>query len=364
MGVPHNSKLMVLKSLKLTHFKNHVNTTFEFNDGINCIVGKNGTGKTNLLDSIYYLSFTKSAVGSSDRIVINHEKDSFTVFGSYDQLTIALQFEKGKSKILKVDGQEPDKFRDVIGKVPLVIVLPDDTSMIKEGSEERRKFFDGALSQFDNDYLEMLLNYNRLLKQRNALLKDPSGRQLDLKLMDTYDDQLIPLSKAISLKRAEILNVFLPFLEKNYKDLHDENECPGLQFKTHVNDGFEEEFKANFPKDQLMQRTLLGCHKDDFQFTLDDQPIKKFGSQGQQKTFIISLKLAQYDFLSKETGKKPLLLLDDIFDKLDDSRIKLLVGLLQNKNRFGQIFITDARKDRSRELFESNNDVNFIEIAG
>ena len=355
---------MILKSLKLTHFKNHLNTSFDFSDGINCIVGKNGTGKTNLLDAIYYLSFTKSAVGSSDRFVINHEKDSFTVYGSYDELTVALQFEKGKSKVIKIDGNEPDKFRDVIGKIPLVIVLPDDTSMIREGSEERRKFFDGALSQFDHEYLEMLLNYNRLLKQRNSLLKDQSGKQIDLKLIDTYDDQLIPLSKKISKRRAEIVGIFLPYLEKNYSDLHDENECPGLAFKTHVNEDFEQEFKANFPKDQLMQRTLMGCHKDDFQFILDDQAIKKFGSQGQQKTFIVSMKLALYDFLAKETSKKPILLLDDIFDKLDDSRIRLLVELLQDRNRFGQIFITDAREDRSRELFASNNEVNFIEIAG
>lgn len=354
---------MILKSLTLTHFKNHLNSSFDFNDGINCIVGKNGTGKTNLLDAIYYLSFTKSAVGSSDRFVVNHERNSFTIFGSYDQLTIALQFEKGKSKIIKIDGQEPDKFRDVIGKIPLVIVLPDDTSMIKEGSEERRRFFDGALSQFDHDYLEMLLNYNRLLKQRNSLLKEHAGKGMDLRLVDTYDDQLIPLSKKISTRRAEIANFFLPYLEKNYTNLHDESECPGLLFKTHVKDDFEKEFKANFPNDQLMQRTLMGCHKDDFQFILDDNPIKKFGSQGQQKTFIISLKLALYDFLLNETGKKPLLLLDDIFDKLDDSRINLLVELLQDKSRFGQIFITDAREDRSRELFSFNNEVNFIEIA-
>ncbi len=354
---------MILKSLKLTHFKNHLNSTFDFNDGINCIIGKNGTGKTNLLDAIYYLSFTKSSVGSTDRLAINHEKDSFTIYGTYDQLTAAIQFEKGKAKVLKIDGQEPEKFRDVIGKIPLVIVLPDDTAMIKEGSEERRKFFDGALSQFDHEYLEMLLNYNRLLKQRNALLKESSERRIDLKLIDTYDDQLIPLSKNISYKRAEVVDVFLPYMEGNYQALHDEKESPGLLFKTHVTADFEKEFKANLEKDQLMQRTMLGCHKDDFQFTLDDHAIKKFGSQGQQKTFIISLKLALFDFLMTKTGEKPLLLLDDIFDKLDDSRIKLLVELLEDKDRFGQIFITDARADRSRELFSPQKEVNFIEIA-
>ncbi len=357
-----NSKSMILKSLKLTHFRNHIDSTFDFSDGINCIVGKNGAGKTNLLDAIYYLSFTKSAVGSTDRITINHEYDFFTLFGSYDGLTVALQFEKGKPKIAKIDGQEPDKLRKVIGRIPLVIVLPDDTSMIREGSEERRKFFDGALSQINDVYLEMLLDYNRLLKQRNSLLKDNIGMPIDRKLVEVYDDQLIPLSVKISQHRSEIITAFLPFLQKNYTDLHNLGEQPGLEFKTQVTQTFKEEFKANFKKDQIMQRTLLGCHKDDFLFVLNDRAIKKFGSQGQQKTFIISLKLALYDFLHHQTGKKPLLLLDDIFDKLDDSRIELLVELLGEK-RFGQVFITDAREDRSRQLF-TNKKVNFIEIAG
>ena len=354
---------MILKSLKLTYFKNHLDTTFDFGDGINCVVGKNGTGKTNLLDAIYYLSFTKSAVGASDRLAVNHEETSFTVHGTYDELVMALQFENGKSKLIKIDGQEIEKLREVIGKIPLVIVLPDDTSMIKEGSEERRKFFDGALCQFDGEYLEMILNYNRLLKQRNSLLKQHDGRPIDCKLVETYDDQLIPLSKIISHRRSEIVESFSAFLEKNYRDLHDGKESPGLIFKTQVKEDFEEAFKANFQKDQIMQRTLLGCHKDDFVFILDELAIKKFGSQGQQKTFIISLKLALYDFLSAQTDKKPLLLLDDIFDKLDDSRISLLVKLLLDTDRFGQIFITDARADRSHELFAKKNTVNFIEIA-
>lgn len=355
---------MILKSLKLTHFKNHEDATFSFNEGINCIVGKNGVGKTNLLDAIYYLSFTKSAVGSSDRYAISHGQKSFTIHGTYDEITVALQLETGKTKTIKIDGQEPEKLRDVIGKIPIVIVLPNDTSMINEGSEERRRFFDGAISQFDPEYLEKLLRYNRLLKQRNALLKENGSNSIDYKLVEAYDDQLIPLSISISNNRSDIVDQFVPFLEKNYKDLHDQKEKPGLVHKTHVVDGFEKKFRENFPKDQLMQRTLIGCHKDDFEFTLNDHAIKKFGSQGQQKTFIISLKLALYDFLEKKTGNKPLLLLDDIFDKLDDSRIQLLVDLLLNKDRFGQIFISDARKDRSQELFNSIGEINFIEIAG
>ncbi|WP_420317175.1 DNA replication/repair protein RecF [Ekhidna sp.] len=354
---------MILKSLKLTSFKNHPDSAFEFSERINCVLGKNGIGKTNLLDAIYYLSFTKSAVGSQDKLAITHETQAFTLFGTYDNQTIALQFEKGKVKTIKIDGQEPERLSDVIGKAPLVIVLPDDTSMIKEGSDERRKFFDGALSQFDSAYLKALLKYNKVLKQRNSLLKIEEGRRLNKKLLETYDDQLIPLAMDISDKRKQMKEVFLPFLQKNYADLHEGDEVPGLNFKTHVTEEFADRFKSNSQKDQIMQRTLMGSHKDDFEFLLDGELIKKFGSQGQQKTFIIALKLALYDFLMEKTENKPLLLLDDIFDKLDDSRIQLLVSLLLDNDRFQQIFITDARKDRSKELFKGQKEVNFIELA-
>jgi DNA replication and repair protein RecF len=353
---------MILKSLQVTHFKNHQSRAFNFNDQINCIIGKNGAGKTNLLDAIYYLSFSKSAVGSSDRIAIHKEENVFTLYGQYNNMTIALQFEKGKSKIVKIDGQELEKLKDLIGQIPLVIILPDDTSMIKEGSEERRKFFDGALCQFNQDYLENLLKYNKLLKQRNTLLKNSEG-VIDYKLLETYDDQLIPLSISISAERASIVDSFLPHLKKNYQELHEGEEVPGLRFKSHVEPDFESVFRENFNKDVIVQRTLLGCHKDDFEFSLNDTLIKKFGSQGQQKTFIISLKFALYDFLLNKTQMKPLLLLDDIFDKLDDSRIKLLVDLLSNHERFGQIFITDARNDRSKMLFKAKKEVNFIELT-
>ncbi|GAB4233382.1 MAG: DNA replication and repair protein RecF [Ekhidna sp.] len=352
---------MILKNLKLTSFKNHPESTFEFGVRINCILGKNGMGKTNLIDAIYYLSFTKSGLGTQDRLAITHEQPAFTLHGTYDSLTLAMQFERGKAKTVKLDGQEPERISDIIGKVPLVMVLPDDTSMIKERSDERRKFFDGALSQFDSDYLESLMKYNKLLKQRNALLKQ-EGRP-DHRLMETFDEQLVPLAIEISKKRAKLKSIFLPFLQNNYAQLHDGNEKPDLHFKTHVDDLFGKAFKTNYPKDQIMQRTLMGSHRDDFSFLLDGEPIKKFGSQGQQKTFILALKLALYDFLQEKKGMKPLLLLDDIFDKLDDERIGMLVSLLKNTDRFGQIFITDARKDRSKELFKGDDSVRFIEIA-
>ena len=354
---------MILKHLQLTSFKSHLDGSFDFDDRINCITGKNGVGKTNLLDAIYYLSFTKSAVGSLDRFGISNDAPAFILFGTYDQCTIALQYERAKMKTLKLDGQEIEKFSDAIGKVPLVIILPDDTLMIKEGSDGRRKFFDGAISQFDHEYLVSLLGYNKLLKQRNELLKQQAGKAINYQLFETYDDQLIPLAKEISKKRSNIVSAFEPFLIKNYQSLHDGAEQAGLRFKSNVDDSFEERFRNDFQKDLMVQRTSQGSHKDDFEFLLNENIIKRFGSQGQQKTFIISLKFALYDFLIKETGKKPLLLLDDIFDKLDDSRIELLVKLLSDKKRFGQIFITDARADRSKTIFAQHKEVKFIDLA-
>jgi len=353
---------MILKNLRLTSFKNHQNSVYEFGPRINCVLGKNGVGKTNLLDAIYYLSFSKSATGSADRNLITHDQSFFTLYGDYDDLVVAIQSEKGKPKAIKIDGQEPEKLSDLIGKVPLVMVLPDDTLMIREGSDTRRKFFDGALCQVDKDYLESLLQYGKILKQRNSLLKQSESHSLNTKLLETYDDLLIPLALHISKRRNELSELFFPFLEKNYHDLHDGKEVPGLEFQSHVDDTFKDRYLSNVQKDVLMKRTLLGSHRDDYAFLLDGEPIKKFGSQGQQKTFIIALKLALYDFLKEKKGKKPLLLLDDIFDKLDDSRIELLVSLLSDQERFGQLFISDARKDRSKALFKEEDHVNFIEI--
>lgn len=352
---------MHLETLNLTNFKNHISEIFHFRPGINCIIGKNGVGKTNILDSIYYLAFTKSAISANDKIAIKHGADTSTIFGSFDVHSVAVQIEKGKSKLLKLDKAEVEKISNFIGKIPLVMILPDDSELIKEGSEIRRKFFDGALSQIDNQYLINLLEYNRLLKQRNSLLKQSDGA-VNRSLLETYDDQIIPVAKKISKRRNELVSLFQPFLEKNYLNLHLGSEVPKMVFISHVDTDFEKTFKASLEKDLIMQRSLVGSHRDDVSFILDGEPIKKFGSQGQQKTFVISLKLALYDYLMTKKGEKPILLLDDIFDKLDDSRIQSLVEILMDQKRFGQVFITDARKDRSKELLKGGSMVNFIEL--
>ena len=277
-------------------------------------------------------------------------------------MKVAIQFEKGKPKALKIDGQEPEKLSDVIGKVPLVLILPDDTSMIKEGGEERRKFFDGALSQFDHEYLLSLLKYSKLLKQRNSLLKQGSERGIDKKLLDTYDEQIIPLALMISNRRKELALTFLPFLEKTIKIFMRSWKSQVWCSKRMYLKILKCSSRPTCKKIRLCSERCLAPIEMTLNFYLMMSLSKKFGSQGQQKTFIISLKLALFDFLSDRTGDTPLLLLDDIFDKLDDTRIQKLVSLLEERSRFQQIFITDARKDRSKVLFGKDKSVNFIEL--
>lgn len=353
---------MHLQSLSLTSFKNHKSSQYDFSEHVNCIVGKNGTGKTNLLDAIYYLAFTKSALSSIDRESISHQASQLTIYGTFSEMVVALQITNSTPKIIKVDKRELDKVSEFVGRIPMVIVLPDDTDLIKDGSELRRKFFDGALSQLDHGYLEDLMAYNRLLKQRNSHLK-LNGRFTDRTLIETYDEKMVPLAIRISQGRKKMVLEFKPHLENNYRLLHLGKEVPGMHFESHVDSNFGETLRKSFDKDVVMQRTLMGSHKDDVIFSLDDSPIKKFGSQGQQKTFLISLKFALYDFLKERKMKKPLLLLDDIFDKLDDNRIQQLVTMILDRERFGQVFITDARKDRSKELLKEDNEINFIELA-
>jgi len=355
---------MNLNQLNLTGFKNYAEASFKFSKGINCIVGKNGVGKTNLLDAIYYLAFAKTAFTTTDSQNIYTGQDSLTSFGKFNNdLVVACHYERRKGKTLKVNGEEKKKISHHVGTIPLVLTTPDDTDIIREGSESRRKFFDGAIAQMDADYLKELIDYNQLLKQRNEHLKqaeDPS--QINFLLLDTYDHKLLPIAKNISKRREEFLKTYLSSFKANYASLHTSGEIPSIRFRSDViSTDFREKFKISRSKDILMQRTLMGPHRDHYEFLLNDNAVKKFSSQGQQKTFIICLKLAEFDMLSETKGKRPLLLLDDIFDKLDDDRIASLVKLLSEKKRFGQIFITDARKERSKIFFKKQK-VNFIEI--
>ncbi|MFT6867168.1 MAG: DNA replication and repair protein RecF [Cyclobacteriaceae bacterium] len=360
---------MLLKTLKLQYFKNYSDLDIHFSDGINCILGKNGMGKTNLLDAIYYLSMTRSALSNTDQQNITYSQPYFSINGNFKHegkvLGVNSYFEKGKKKLMKVDGKEPEKLSDHIGRIPSVLTTPDDTEIIKEGSEIRRKLFDSVIAQFDHKYLKDLMELQHLLKQRNTFLKQNEGRKnINRTLMAVYDEKLHPLNLAISNRRLDFAQIFESFFSENYKQLFSGNEKPGITYKTDcLDEDFKQQFHQALEKDIILQRTTVGCHKDDYIFTLNDRPVKKFGSQGQQKSFIIALKLAEYDFLKAKTGFNPLLLLDDIFDKLDDERISHLVTLLSNPERFPQLFITDAREERSRAFFKNLKNVSFFEVS-
>ncbi|MEN2282850.1 DNA replication/repair protein RecF [Algoriphagus sp. SE2] len=359
---------MYLKSLELLQFKNHEKTKLEFSPQINCIAGLNGSGKTNVLDGIHYLSLTKSAVQSSDSLNVMHKKDFFAIKGQFELLEKPLEVrctvELGKKKLIYQNGKALDKTSEHVGLIPLVLIAPDDTDLIKGGSEGRRKFFDGLLSQLDKNYLHQLIRYHHFLKQRNALLKQfaETGRR-DFALLDSYDSELISLSATLSLRRNELLQEVAPLLQSHYADISQGREHVSIIYDTEaLRDNFQEYFKSVRKKDLITKNSNAGIHKDDFNFLIGDHPIRKIGSQGQQKSFIISLKLAQFKIFEKGKGEKPLLLLDDIFDKLDDLRIAKMMELI-SQHTFGQIFLTDARPERSKKILnELDSEVAFFSL--
>ncbi|MCY7360125.1 MAG: DNA replication and repair protein RecF [Rudanella sp.] len=379
---------MHLEKLSLTNFKSYEDARFQFGQQVNVIVGPNGSGKTNLLDAIYFLSLTKSAFHSQDILNINHDADFFIIDGSFvtgeepvtnaehkrvTQITISLQ--KGQRKILLADKKPYERVSEHIGRFPLVLMAPNDTDLVREHAEDRRHFFDGVLSQLDTDYLRDYLAYQQVLKQRNSLLKlfadseshrrtGRTGAQVDNDLLDTYDEPLLNLADRIHDRRQRFVQEFLPAFCRHYSFLSEAREAVDITYESEVGKpDFREEFRHFRRRDTMLQRTTMGVHKDDYLFTIAGVPLKKFGSQGQQKTFVIALKMAQFDQLQAEKQVKPILLLDDIFDKLDDQRIGKLIELME-RDTFGQLFITDARPERTRQLLESvKAEVRFFEVG-
>lgn len=349
---------MFLKNLRLLQFKNYPKAELEFSPEINCLVGRNGSGKTNLLDAIHYLCLTKSAFQSMDNLNVIHGGEFFTLSGEFDlegkNWEIRMVVENGKKKQLLRQGKAVEKMSEHVGLLPIVLIAPDDTMLIKDGSEERRRFFDGMICQVNHEYLDNLMRYQHFLKQRNALLKQFAERgSWKPSYLEPYDKEIISLSKYIALVRRDFLVEFEPKLREYYRYISDAQEPVGVSYETECLDGsLEERFHQCLQKDIATRRTNMGIHKDDFLFLIDDFPIKKFGSQGQQKSYVIALKLAQFQILHQQKATKPLLLLDDIFDKLDDKRIGKLMELVAD-HQFGQLFITDARPERSKEIFNS-----------
>ena len=351
---------MFLKELSLTNYKNFESLKFSFDTKIICFVGLNGVGKTNILDSIYHLSYTKSYFNPIPSQNIKHGETFFFISGRYmihdKEENILVSLKKGDKKIIKRNNKLYKKFSDHIGKIPLVLISPDDRNLIIEGSETRRKFIDGIISQTNKEYLNNLIDYNKTLKQRNALLKMFYDNSESIrKTIDIYDRQLSSDAQKIYDKRREFLNEFIPIFKSRYKELSNDKENVEIKHSSDISpdQNLYKLLKNSLEKDLRLQYTTKGIHKDDLNLSLDNFPIKKYGSQGQQKTFLIAMKLAQFDYLSK-LDSKPILLLDDIFDKLDDARVKQIINLV-NQEKFNQIFISDTNKTRSENIIKKVN---------
>jgi DNA replication and repair protein RecF len=348
---------MHLETLHLLNFKNYLEANLHFSPRINVLVGKNGSGKTSLLDAIFYLGFTKSAFSSSDQQCITQGQPFFFIKGEFKTGSgfreIATSVQLGTKKIFKEDSIEYSKLSEHIGKYPIVLIAPDDVDLIKEGSEGRRKFFDGLISQLDKLYLDSLIQYNQALKLRNSLLRmyAERGGAVDWVVMESYERIMSQTGEIIFQWRSNFNKEFLPVFQKYYQYLVENAEWAEIRYSTELNDiGFLKGLLDSRQKDVALQRTNFGIHRDDYEFILANEALKKFGSQGQQKSFVIAMKLAQFEILENHKGFKPILLLDDIFDKLDDFRIARLLELI--KSGFGQLFITDARPERTKGLLD------------
>ena len=350
---------MYLKKLALSNFKNHSESNFHFGENINCFVGDNGSGKTNILDAIHYLSLSKSYFNKIDVQNIKFEEDFFILKGVFikekEQSNIQCSLQKGEQKILKCNGKKYKRFSDHIGNLPIVIISPTDINIILDGSEVRRRYIDSSIAQYNKQYLKNLINYNKALKQRNALLKSFAEKQYFDKLsLETFDNQLIKFGTAIFKERTHFLERLIDVFKKYYANIASKNEKVNIKYQSQISQkGFSKALQASLEKDRVSQYTNVGIHKDDIVFEMDDYPVKKISSQGQQKSFLIALKLAQFDFMQKQMGFKPILLLDDIFDKLDDRRVEKIIAFA-NDGLFGQVFITDTHKQRTEEILNTS----------
>lgn len=346
---------MLLKQLSLLNYKNFEAKDFGFDGKINCIVGPNGIGKTNVLDAIYHLSFGKGYFNPVSSQNIKHETDFFVVEGKFEknqrEEKIVCSLKRGAKKMLKRNGKVYDRLSDHIGLLPLVIISPADRDLIIEGSMTRRKFMDGVIAQSDQTYLQNLLKYNKVLAQRNALLKYfAANRTFDAATLAVYNTQLNEYGTPIFKKRVEFLEAFIPIFKEQYVAISGGNEDVSLNYETKLlENGILDLLQENLERDRALQYTSVGIHKDDLGFEIGGHPIKKFGSQGQQKSFLIALKFAQFHFIKAQSKTTPILLLDDIFDKLDEQRVSHIVSLVNNEN-FGQIFISDTHAERTENV--------------
>lgn len=349
---------MFLKNLSLVNYKNFDSQLFEFDSKINCFVGDNGKGKTNILDAIYHLAFGKSYFNPLAGQNIKHGEDFFIIEGSFDlndrNEKIVCSLKKGMKKIIKRNNKAYDRLSDHIGLLPLVIISPADRDLILEGSDIRRKFMDSVISQSDKEYLQALIKYNKILQQRNTLLKYfAANHSFDHTTIAVYNEQLNEFGSSIFKKRASFVEDFIPIFKEQYIAISGGQEVVNIQYESKLfSQGLLSLLEDNLEKDRALQYTSSGIHKDDLRFEIENYPIKKFGSQGQQKSFLIALKFAQFQFLKSHAGTTPIMLLDDIFDKLDENRVTHIITLVDNEN-FGQIFISDTHPERTENVVKS-----------
>ncbi len=349
-----------LHKLTLLNFKNYEEASLEFCSGINCLVGNNGIGKTNILDTIYYLSLCKSFFTNTDSLNIRHGEEFFMLQGEYQREEktehIYCGVKSGQKKIFRRNSKEYERLSEHIGLIPVVMISPADSGLIIDGSEERRKFIDSVLSQFDHQYLDDVMRYNRAVLQRNLLLKDfARSIWFDTDMIEMWNEQIIAAGNRIFEKRKFFINDLIPVFQHYYELVSEGTEKVELTYESQLFDGdFADLLNKSIDKDRKLQYTSIGVHKDDLALKLGGHPIKRVGSQGQQKTFLVALKLAQFDYIKLKSENYPILLLDDIFDKFDGNRVSQIIQLVSNVN-FGQIFITDTSSERMGYILKQIN---------
>lgn len=349
---------MYLKKISLTNFKNYSQAEMEFSPKINCIVGNNGVGKTNILDAIHYLSLTKSFFNNIESVSIRHNEDYFIIQGLFvkdgDEDNIFCSFHRQKQKMLKRNGKEYERLSDHVGRYPVVMISPADYALVSEGSEERRKFMNKIISQYNAEYLDSALNYNKALQQRNKLLRNFSiSGGFDEEMLSVWDSQLVKYGNYVYSERGILVNELIPVFQEYYSLLSNDKEKVRLRYRSHLSEGdFNYILKNAVSKDRSLEYTTAGIHKDDLLFEMNGYSVRSLGSQGQQKSYLVALKLAKFDYIKKKAGFSPILLLDDIFDKFDAERVAQIIRLVGN-HRFGQIFITDTHQDRLYEILNT-----------
>lgn len=347
---------MWLKKLSILNFKNIVDSTFQFSQGINCFVGDNGAGKTNIIDAIYYLSMCKSALSSTDNQNIRHTADFFMLDGEYSsednrQQSVVASFSRTSPKSFKRNGKEYDRLMEHIGAFPVVIVSPADTFLVHDAADERRRYINSVISQLDSEYLLTVVRYNKVLSERNTLLKQ---NNCNLEILEVLDMQLSQFAQVIYEKRQKFIAQISPELERYYAFLSDDKEQVSLEYVSELSKApMQDLLLQTRDKDRVCGHTSAGVHRDDIKMKIGGYLLKKYGSQGQQKSFLIALKLAQYGVIAKNCDTKPILLLDDLFDKLDLQRVSKLLELASS-DEFGQIFISDCNKNRLETILKKS----------